>query len=161
MKEKKTLMEMTPQELREEIGRLTTTLNRVHDKNRRRKRALKDINKFAIISNKTMTELMLRNKFQAEMVEKFKARVDLAETLLRNETERLTRELKQMAEYAHGREMQAISKGYTSPEPRLHMRMKDSAGEEVFSGTLHRVKEERKPGFWSRLFGRTARVGGN
>lgn len=86
MKESKTLMDMTPQELREEIGRLTTTLNRVHEKNKRRRKALKELNKHAILGYKarldvigharrlemTTTGLELQNRHLTKEIEKYK-----------------------------------------------------------------------------------------
>lgn len=132
MKEKKTLMEMTAQELREEVGRLNTTLERVHRKNRARKRALKDINRSVLINHKTIREVTDRNQFQHKMVTDFKARAELAEKVMAEREKFWQHEMAQLSAYAHGREIQAHNAGYPKPE----------------------LKFER-PGFFARLFGRT------
>lgn len=84
MKEKKTIIEMTTQELREEIGRLTTTLNRVHEKNRRRKKALKELNKHAILGYKVRVDLVGHaRKFEME-----NAALAIQNTFLQNEIQK-------------------------------------------------------------------------
>lgn len=57
MKTQKNLTEMTTTELREEIGRLSTELNRVHTKNKRRRKALKEMNRNALVNFKLRGDL--------------------------------------------------------------------------------------------------------
>jgi hypothetical protein len=62
MRQKKQLIEMTPQELREEIGKLETTLTRVVTKNKRRRTALKQLNTHALVTFKMMSDLLGQNR---------------------------------------------------------------------------------------------------
>lgn len=92
---KKNLIEMTEQELREEIGRLTTTLDKVHQKNRRRKRALKEMNHAVLKVHKDVTEIRSLNRTQSQWVRDLKMRAETAES-----------ELSKMAKHAAGKELQ-------------------------------------------------------
>jgi hypothetical protein len=139
MKEKKELIEMTSQELREEIGRLTTTLNRVHDKNRRRKKALKDINRSVLIKNAHVADTIRLNFQQARLVTQFKERAEKAEEVMMKTHRDLT-------------EVTKLAVGYESQVEVLKRR--------------HGYETERddnklvpaKTGFFSRVFGHARRT---
>ena len=81
MKRDKSLMEMTEQELREHVGALETELDRVHAKNKRRKRSLKQLNRSVIVYRSHMEHFM--GKMMALKVEKrlTQARADDAEAV--------------------------------------------------------------------------------
>lgn len=78
----KSLIEMTPSELIDEIAHLRTTLDRVVAKNKRRRKALKELNKFAIINQKVVREVFTRNATQANSIRSLQARADFAEKML-------------------------------------------------------------------------------
>lgn len=140
MKEKKELIEMTSQELREEIGRLTTTLNRVHEKNRRRKRALKDINRSVLIKNTDIANTIRMNFQQSKLVTQFKERAELAERLL-------TQTAKER------NELSTLALGYESQVEVLKRRH----GYDTERTDNKLVKTQEK-GFFSRVFGHARRT---
>lgn len=112
----KTIMEMTETELREEIGRLGTALRRVTEKNKRRKKALKEMNKSVFITGRLKAETMRLNDNQRRLILQWKARAELAEEQVQELHKYYEDQLKEMATYAHGREMQAQAAGFTKPE---------------------------------------------
>lgn len=76
---KKNLIEMTAQELREEIGRLTTTLEKVHTKNRQRKRALKDINRSVLIKNALISDTFSVKRMMAARIDTLTVKIKFLE----------------------------------------------------------------------------------
>lgn len=65
----KPLKMMTTTELIDEIAHLHTKYTQVSAKNYRRKKALKQLNKFALVNNKMSIDLVMRNETQRQTIE--------------------------------------------------------------------------------------------
>lgn len=147
----KNLTEMTSQELREEIGRLNTVVSRLTEKNKRRKRALKQMNVSVLIKHKVTQDALKYRSALMQRTALAEQRAEVAESQVKYLSERMTervaaleqaeKELEEMAKYAHGREMQAMLAGFNNPPARF--------------GSDEQIKLEKR-GFFRRLFARNA-----
>jgi len=133
----KNWVEMTTQELREEIAHLVLTLDRTTNKNKRRKRALKDMNRSMLVSFKTREDILKLHNNLKERTRIAEKRAQAAEEAVVQYAE----DARQMAQYAHGleaqRELLAQRTGYT------------------VDTETNKLTPPQRPSFWSRLFGKT------
>lgn len=138
-------MEMNMGELRDEIAHLQIQLERQTNKNKRRKAALKQLNKSVLLTSR---EASIQRSHADYHRQQHNALMRMYQTV--------KDELHKMATYAHGREMQALQAGFREPAEHVNTDTNTvQAG--TAPGWRGDVAPEKKPGWVARMFGRGVR----
>lgn len=139
----KSLIEMTSSELIDEIAHLRTTLDRVVAKNKRRRKALKELNKFAMINHKVVRDVFSRNENQSQQIQSWKARAEFAEKMLSEQSHSFQKDFHAAAVHMAGLETQNEIARLKRAGVNTNLPHSYSGGQLV----------AEKPSFWKRLFG--------